>query len=173
MIMENKFFMNENLIIPEENDIVKQARLQREEKEQKAAAEMLISLAREKQKELEAKLSTLEIMPVGINLIILPYPHNPYKKIVSDGGIIIDGYEGQFKNPDSGEDDHLKLGVGCAKVIEVGPMCKCVKGGDDVFYDTRVTKPIPFLDLGYVLTNEQNLIAIINEGLTERFKNVQ
>lgn len=169
----NKIFMSKNIIVPEENDILKQARLQREEKEQKAAADTLIALAKEKQKELEAKLPNLELFPVGINLIILPYPHNPYKKILSDGGIIIDGYEGQFLNPDSGENDHLNLGIGCAKVIEVGAQCKFVKNGDDVFYDTRVVKPIPFLDLGYVLTNEQNLVAIINEGLTERFSNVQ
>ena len=67
----------------------------------------------------------------------------------------------------------MKLGIGCAKVIEVGPACKYVKNGDDVFYDTRVIKPVPFMNCGYYLTNEQNLISIINEGLTERFKNVQ
>ena len=173
MVMDNKFIMNKNIIVPAENDILIQAKRQREEKEKEEAAKLLIELAKEKQNELEKKLPNLELMPVGYNIIILPYPHNPYKKIITQGGIIVDGYEGQFKNPDSGENDHLKLGIGTAKVIEVGPLCKYVNKGDDIFYDTRVVKPIPFLDLGYQLSTEQNIIAIINEGLTERFKNIE
>lgn len=169
-----KFFMGnraENLIVPQ-NPFTDSVRKLKEEKEAKELGELYIKLASEKQEELENKISTMEIMPVNINIIILPYPTNPYKKMVSKGGLLIGEYSGSFQNPDSGEGDTLNLGIGCAKVIEVGPACKYIKSGDDVFYDTRVQKPIPFMGCGYFLTNEQNIICVMNEGLTERFKNV-
>ena len=83
MVMDNKFIMNKNIIVPAENDILIQAKKQREEKEKEEAAKLLIELAKEKQNELEKKLPNLELMPVGYNIIILPYPHNPYKKIIT------------------------------------------------------------------------------------------
>lgn len=160
-------------IITPEYTFSKDLELQKQELLAKQAAERLRELAEIKDRELQEKMETLEILPIGQNLIILPYPTNPYVQQLSKGGLILNGYTGQFLNPDSGENDKLNLGIGCAKVIEVGPACKYVKNGDDIFYDTRVIKPVPFMNCGYYLTNEPNITAVINEGLTTRFKNVQ
>ena len=44
---------------------------------------------------------------------------------------------GGFDNPDSGTRDTLQEVIKCAKIIEVGPDCKRVQKGDDVYYDSR------------------------------------
>ena len=85
------------------------------------------------------------------------------------GSIIVD-YGGEFKNPDSGEMDKMKVGIGCAQVIEVGPECKYTKIGDDVFYDTRTTVPVPMLSLGYEILAEQQIFCMLAEGLKARLK---
>lgn len=140
-----------------------------EEKKAKEATEMLIELEKKKQSELEAKLEKLEMLPIGSKVVILPYPSNPYKKTISKGGILID-YDGSFKNPDTGEQDKLKQGIQCAKVIEVGPECKIVRPGDDVFYESRACAVIPFFSLGYEILVEGNIFCILNEGLKARLK---
>jgi len=155
-------------IISPENEILKAARLQREQKAADEAAEIYLKAQTEKQKELDEKLERLELIPMGAKVIILPYPSNPYKKEVQ--GKIIIGYEGNFNNPDSGEKDTLDVFVGCASIIEVGPECKYLQKGDDVFYDTRTVYPLPFMQQGYRVTVEPSIIAVINEGLKTRFK---
>lgn len=157
---------DKKLILPEDllqRDIEKF----RLEKEAEEAQQMLLDLEKAKQQELDEKLQTLEILPTANRVILLPYPRNPYRKIM-DGNIIVE-YNGDFLNPDSGERDTLKELVSCAKVIEVGPETKQVKVGDDVYYDGRTTYPVPFLSLGYVLTSEPQLLCILNEGLKARF----
>lgn len=140
-------------------------------KEQEETVSMLKDLARQKQEEINAKLEKLELMPIGSNLIILPYPENPYKRVF-EGGIIVD-YAGQFLNPDTGEMDKQKEFIGCAKVIEAGPACKYVNKGDDVYYTPGASYPIPFMSLGYKMTNEPNILCVLNEGLTERFTKIK
>lgn len=100
-------------------------------------------------------------------IIILPYPENPYKKVI-EGNIIVE-YDGSFMNPDSGQKDKMQTLVGCAKVIEVGPECKYLKPEDDVYYDTRTTYPVPFMSLGYQLTTEPQILCVLNSNLKERF----
>lgn len=139
-----------------------------EEKQQKELSEILIEAEKKKQEELQSKLDVLEIMPMGAKILILPYPRNPYRKIISEGGIILD-YDGTFKNPDSGEIDKLEVGIGCAKVIEVGPDTKYIKPGDDIIYDTRQAGPVPFMSLGYKIYPEANVYCVINEKLKERW----
>jgi len=139
------------------------------EKDLEIAGKMYMELAEQKQKELDAKIETLEIIPMQNKVLLLPYPENPYRKIASKGGIIVE-YKGAFKNPDSGLDDTLVQGVACAKVIEIGPECKYVKPGDDVLYDSRTVYKVPFLSLGYELTAENQLLLVLNEGLKKRFK---
>lgn len=139
------------------------------EKAAKEASQILLEAKKAKQKELEERLKTLEMLPIGSKVVILPYPENPYKKVITESGILID-YDGSFKNPDSGEQDKLKQGIQCAKVIEVGPDCKVVRLGDDVFYESRATAPLPFFSLGYEVLVEGNIFVILNEGLQARLK---
>ena len=139
-------------------------------KEEKAAEEIkkaLFEAEQNKQAEINKKLETLEMLPMMNKIILQPYPVNPYRKVV-EGSLIVD-YTGTFKNPDSGEDDKLQELVGCAKVIEVGPECKYLKPGDDVYYDTRTVYPVPFMSMGYRLTSEPQILCVLNEKLKERF----
>ena len=144
----------------------------KEEKELNAAKELFLEARKAKQAEIDAKIEKLEILPLGSRVIFVPYPENPYKKIITDSGIIVD-YNGSFMNPDSGEKDTLTLGIGCGKIIEVGPECKYAKSGDDFYYDTRVVQPIPFYNQGYQTLAEQQIICILNEGLTDRFNELK
>ncbi len=168
-----KFFMGgssknyEGLILPE-NPFTKELESQKDEQAAKEARELFLKLEKEKQEELNAKLATLEMLPMFNKVILLPYPSNPYKKTVQ-GSIIVE-YNGDFMNPDSGEKDKLQELVACAKVIEVGPECKYLKAGDDIYYDPRTCYPVPFMSLGYKLTSEPQILCVLNESLKERFQ---
>lgn len=164
---KNTIYMGNNIIKPS-NSLEDDFERLRLEKDAKEAQELFLQLEKEKQAELDAKLQTLEILPMFNKIIILPYPRNPYKKVMN-GSIIVD-YNGDFLNPDSGEKDTLKEFVGCAKIIEIGPEVKYLKVGDDVFYDTRTVYPCPFLSLGYLTTQENAILCVLNDGLKLRFK---
>lgn len=161
-----KYFMSNrsNLEVPTIKDAAERL------KEEKAAEEIkkaLFEAEKNKQAEINKKLETLEMLPMMNKIILQPYPVNPYRKVV-EGSLIVD-YTGAFKNPDSGEDDKLQELVGCAKIIEVGPECKYLKPGDDVYYDTRTVYPVPFMSMGYRLTSEPQILCVLNEKLKERF----
>ena len=161
-----RYFMSNrsNLEVPTIKDAAERLR------EEKAAEEIrkaLFEAEQNKQAEINKKLETLEMLPMMNKIILQPYPVNPYR-IVVEGSLIVD-YTGAFKNPDSGEDDKLQELVGCAKIIEVGPECKYLKPGDDVYYDTRTVYPVPFMSMGYRLTSEPQILCVLNEKLKERF----
>lgn len=161
-----KYYMGKNLILPT-NELQKEIENEKDRKAAEEANKLLIELEKQKQDEINQKLETLEMLPMGNKIILMAYPENPYKKIM-EGSIIVN-YSGDFLNPDTGEKDKLKELVGCAKIIEIGPDCKYLKPGDDVYYDTRTTYPVPFMSLGYQLTTEPQILCIMNEGLKDRF----
>ena len=105
---------------------------------------------------------------------ILPYPENPYKKILdANSGLFIEP-SGKFINPDTGQLDEKQELMLCGKVIEVGPECKYVQVGDDVYYDYRTAYPLPFMSNGYKIFSEQSVFAAVGESLKQRlFKNVE
>lgn len=171
--LNGKFFMGgesqnyQKLIVPQ-NPFTKELENKKDEDAAREAKELFLQLQKEKQDELNSKLQTLEMLPMLNKVILLPYPTNPYKKFV-EGSIIVE-YTGSFMNPDSGEKDQLQELVACAKVIEVGPECKYLQPGDDVYYDPRTCYPVPFMSLGYRLTSEPQILCVLNERLKERFK---
>lgn len=163
-----KFFMsNRSNFMSDIPTIEEAANKLKQEKEAKELKEALLEAEKNKQEEINKKLQNLEMIPMFNKLIIMPYPENPYRKVV-EGNIIVD-YGGAFKNPDSGEMDKLETFVGCAKVIEVGPEVRYIQVGDDVYYDTRTVYPVPFMSLGYRLTTEPQILCTLNENLKERF----
>lgn len=155
------------LLVPV-NPLKKEIEQLKDEKAEQEAKQMLLELEKKKQEEINAKIQRLELMPLGNKVIILPYPENPYKKVM-EGNIIVE-YTGSFLNPDSGEQDKLKEFVACAQVIEIGPECKYLKPGDDVYYLPNTAFPVPFMSLGYKLTTEPQILCVLNESLKERFK---
>lgn len=72
-----------NIIKPEEpfkNEIDKL----KKEKEEKEMTKLLLELENSKQEEINQKLSKLEMIPMFNKIVILPYPRNPYRKIVEE-----------------------------------------------------------------------------------------
>lgn len=112
------------------------------------------------------------IMPFGSNIMVHPYRENPYLKKLNEVGLLLDSKT--FDNPDSGEKDELNLGIPCGKVMEVGPDVKYVKRGDEILYMTRIHVPVPFMNSGFLLLNENNITCIINDdvNLKSRFKHL-
>jgi len=157
----------EQFILPK-NDILEMAEKQRKEKEAEEATKLYLEAQKNKQKEIDEKLATLELLPMLDKIIISKYPENPYRKIM-EGNIIVE-YSGAFKNPDTGENDKLEEFVACARVIEVGPLSKYLKPGDDIFYDKRTVYPVPFMSMGYNLLSEGQVLCVLNDKLKERFK---
>jgi hypothetical protein len=165
---EHTFNKGTKILTPE-NELEYEFQKMHLEKDIEKANQLFLEAEKQKQAELEAKLATLEMIPLYNKVLILPYPRNPYKKIVNESGLIVE-YNGSFKNPDTGEMDTMKELIGCAKVIETGPECKYLKQGDDIFYDTRSALPVPMMSLGYLLIHEAQALCALNENLTERFR---
>lgn len=109
------------------------------------------------------------IMPFGHNIMVQPYPENPYLKKVNEVGIILD--KSTFNNQDTGTKDDLDLGIPCAKVVEVGPDVKHVKRGDEIIYMAQRVLPVPFMNTGFLLLNEGAVMCVINteDNLKSRF----
>lgn len=125
-------------------------------------------------KEMEKKMSDLQIVPINSYVLVQPYKKNPFQKLKkTETGLIIPEYTGTFKNPDSGEmDQEDNLSVQ-ALVVEVSPLCKFVKEGDVVYYRRACGVPIPFFNQGLEVVAEQQIQVVVNSGLVERFKNVE
>lgn len=166
-----KIFMGGGLSSLENEELMlgNALRKKKEEDEVKEAGQKFLEARKTKQAEIEAKLSTLEMLSVGPKVIILPYAENPYTKFVSDGGNIIIPTSMNFKNPETGEIEKPQNGIMCAKVIEVGPEVKYLKEGDDIYYDDRTAIPIPFFMQGYKVIAELNALTVINSGLKKRY----
>lgn len=164
--LRGEWNMGKNIIIPE-NPFETEIRKQEEIKKAEDLSKKLKEAHLEKQKEIEEKLEGLEILPNGNRIIIMPYPSNPYVKIMTESGIFIEP-NGNYFNPDTGTIDKSDELVPCAKVIEVGPDVKSVCIGDDVYYDHRTAYPLPFMNQGYKVVSEPQIIAIINNNLKQR-----
>lgn len=128
----------------------------------------------EKAKEVTEKMQTMEIMPCGNYVLVRPYNKNPYEKIeVTDSGLIIPEVDGTFKNPDTGEED-MRENFSCqGTVLEVGPLVKWIKEGDDVFYRRGQAVPIPFFHQGFEVVPETCVQCVINEGVKARWESLK
>lgn len=141
-----------------------------EEEKQKWDEKMQEQLAHAK--EIDDKMQSMEIVPINSYVLVQPFAKNPFQKsVVTESGLFIPEYGGQFKNPDSGEMDQEENLSVQAVVVEVSPLCKFVKEGDIVFYRRVSGVPIPFFGQGFEVISEQQIQVIVNEKLKERFKN--
>lgn len=130
----------------------------------------------ESQDRIEYDINKAEIKPMFNRVLIQPFKQNPFQKMQVENGLIIDagGYtpHAQF-NEQSGkyEEQEQFIRTGC--VIEVGPEVKYLKEGDVVYYRKDTVVPIPFFKQGFVSLGESQIIAVVNEGLEERFNNIK
>ena len=122
-------------------------------------------------------IEDIEIMPIGNYVLVKPFKENPFQRIVRDAksGLILDtgGFAPEYKNTDNGEieeeEQFIKVGV----IQEVGFECKAAIPGDTIFYTKVSAVPVPFYKQGLELVNETRILAIVNSGLTKRFKEIK
>lgn len=109
------------------------------------------------------KEGEFSIIPCNVGVIVKPYDENPYRKIEkTESGLIIGVQSSQkIKSNDSGEIEENDEYVACAKVIAVGPFCKNVKVGEDVFLIKHILKPVPFRKQNLWEVDEQNILCRI------------
>lgn len=127
-------------------------------------------------KEVEYDINKAEIKPMFSRLIIKPFKVNPFQKIQTKGNIIVDagGYTPHVeKNPITGKYEEQKQFIVTGCVVEVGPDVKYLKEGDIIYYRVDTAVPVPFFKQGFVSIAEQNVIAVVNEGLSERFNSIK
>lgn len=128
------------------------------------------------QSELPYDIEKAELKPMFSRIIVKPLAHNPFQKIEMRGSLIVDagGYTPHAElNPVSGKYEEQKEFIVTGCVVEVGPDVKYLQEGDVIYYRRDTVVPVPFFKQGLVSLAENQVIAAVNEGLTERFKNVQ
>lgn len=108
-------------------------------------------------------MSEVDIIPVNNNVLIQPYLQNPYRYIETTASGLIVGVESSktYKSNETGEIEQNNEVVKCGKVLAVGPACKNVNVGDDVYYTTYSEAKLPFRKKGYVIVGEGLLICRI------------
>ena len=108
-------------------------------------------------------MDEVEVIPVNNNVLIKPYIKNPYRYIETTASGLIVGVESSqtYKSNETGEIEQNNQVIRTGKVLAVGPDCKNVTVGDDVFYTTYSMTPIPFRKKGYVIVGEGLLICRI------------
>ncbi len=108
-------------------------------------------------------MDEVDIVPVNNNVLIQPYIKNPYRYIETTASGLIVGVESSqtYKSNETGEIEQNDQVIRTGKVLAVGPDCKNVTVGDDVFYTTYSMTPIPFRKKGYVIVGEGLLICRI------------
>lgn len=118
----------------------------------------------------------LEIKPLTDHVLIKPYKQNPFQKMEIKGGIVVDtgGFQMNVaKNPVTGKMEEQEQVICTGVIVEVGPTVKYLKVGDVIFYHRRNIVPIPFFKQGFYDIAEYHVLAVVNEELTERFKNIE
>lgn len=164
MILDEKYFDEKTK--REQNSKIEQDINDVKEKYEKHLAQL-----EEDTKQIQGDFQKLEIMPLTSYVLIKPFESNPFQKInKSESGLIIDsgGIAPSFKSQETGDmidaNQYIKVGL----VTEVGTECKFLKPGDVVFYNIASEVQVPFFKFGFVIVAEQRILAVVNEGLTDR-----
>lgn len=126
-----------------------------------------------KAEEVTEKMNSMEIKPMYSYILVKPYAENPYQKIEITGAGLIIPKAGDYTvvDPTDGVEKKEENFTVVANVIEVGPTCKYVQAGDDIYYRRAQGVPVPFFRQGFEVVDEHQIQVVINEGLAERFKN--
>lgn len=130
----------------------------------------------ETQSQVAYDINRAEIKPMFSRVIVKPFKVNPFQKMEVKGNIIVDagGYTPHAElNPMTGKYEEQKQFIITGCVLEIGPEVKYLREGDVIYYRVDTAVPVPFLKQGLVSINENQAIAVVNEGLAERFNNVR
>ena len=120
-------------------------------------------------------ISNVEIKPMFNRILITPFKQNPFQRIKVENGIITDmgGLAPQFKNMDNGKIEEMEQMIITGAVQEVGPEVKYIVPGDVVMYRKETAMPVPFFKQGLMCLAETQIIAVVNEGLEDRFNRIK
>lgn len=121
-------------------------------------------------------MNGLEIMPMFGYVLIKPFEMNPFQQIkITESGIITDlgGMTPQYKSNETGEIEEEQQFIKVGSVVEVGHKCEFLKPGDVVFYTIASETMVPFFKQGLVVVNENRILAVVNECLTERREKIR
>lgn len=124
----------------------------------------------------EYDVNKAEIKPMFSRIIVQPFKVNPFQKMETKGNLIVDagGYTPHAQvNPMTGKYEEQKQFIVTGCVIEVGPDTKYLREGDVIYYRVDTAVPVPFFKQGFISLDEKQVIAVVNEGLTERFNNIK
>ena len=130
----------------------------------------------ESQDKVEYDISKAEIKPMFSRILVQPFKVNPFQKMKVENGLIIDtgGYTPHMQlNEQTGRYEEQKQVIVTGCVVEVGPEVKYLKEGDVIFYRVDTAVPVPFFKQGFVSLAESQIIAVVNEGLQDRFNNIK
>lgn len=131
---------------------------------------------KESQDKVEYDISKAEIKPMFSRILVQPFKVNPFQKMKVENGLIIDtgGYTPHTQlNEQTGRYEEQKQFIVTGYVVEVGPEVKYLKEGDVIFYRVDTAVPVPFFKQGFVSLAESQIIAVVNEGLQDRFNNIK
>ena len=131
---------------------------------------------KESQDKVEYDISKAEIKPMFSRILVQPFKVNPFQKIKVENGLIIDtgGYTPHTQlNEQTGRYEEQKQFIVTGCVVEVGPEVKYLKEGDVILYRVDTAVPVPFFKQGFVSLAESQIIAVVNEGLQDRFNNIK
>ena len=131
---------------------------------------------KESQDKVEYDISKAEIKPMFSRILVQPFKVNPFQKIKVENGLIVDtgGYTPHTQlNEQTGRYEEQKQFIVTGCVVEVGPEVKYLKEGDVIFYRIDTAVPVPFFKQGFVSLAESQIIAVVNEGLQDRFNNIK
>ena len=123
-------------------------------------------------KEISKDLDRLEIKPLFEGVLIKPYEENPFQQIQKVGSIITDlgGQKPIYKSRETGQYEEEEAFIKVGLVVDAGPACKYLQEGDVVFWRKPSETPVPFFKQNLILVNEHSIMAIVNQSLSERFK---
>ena len=112
--------------------------------------------------------SALGLIPDGVFGVMT---ENAVKKFQQENGLIVDlgGQKPTFKNNDNGEIEEEENIIKVGTVMDAGTKCEYLKEGDVVMYNRHSSSPVPFFRQGLETLSETRVLAVINEGLTDRF----
>lgn len=123
-------------------------------------------------KHISEDIHNLEIMPMFAYALIKPFDTNPFQKVTIDPvtGLVTDtgGLTPDYKSNETGEIEQERQFIKVGTVIEVGYKCEFLKPGDVVFYGLGSENIVPFFKQGFVVVNENRIMAVVNSGLTQR-----
>lgn len=123
-----------------------------------------------KSNEAKKRAEELEIMPVGPYIMFKLYDENPYEQILqTDSGLILPAFDGLEMSRETGQLEKNEKAVEIAHVIDVGPDVVNIQAGDDIMIRAGMMLPIPFLRQGFWVTGQNNVLVVINKGLSQRF----